>query len=199
MLGFDSVATASSLAAPPTFGSFPERFDIGGRFSPSQNVSLRVSGQDVSDQAEDKTLDELGLLVFLIKEEKKKMKMHKICIICVCTYTIRLKNRKLVTCRCMYRFGFSSSILAVDELKGSYSEDALFLGELSRAERPEVDVGFTAGDDVATVAGVELDSKHCLIGTLKHKHARLIRHQPSLHEDARFCFPMTTGDVCCDT
>lgn len=50
----------------------------------------------------------------------------------------------------------------------SYSKDALFLGELSCAVRPEVDVGFTTGDDVSAVAGVELHSKHSLVGTLKH-------------------------------
>lgn len=49
----------------------------------------------------------------------------------------------------------------------SYSKDALFLGELSCAERPEVDVGFTTGDDVGAVTGVKLHSEHSLIGTLK--------------------------------
>lgn len=40
----------------------------------------------------------------------------------------------------------------------SYSEDALFFGELPRVQSPEVDVGFAAGDDIAAVAGVEVNS-----------------------------------------
>lgn len=55
----------------------------------------------------------------------------------------------------------------------SYSKDALFLHELSCAEGPEVDVGFTTGDDVGAVAGVELHSKHSLISTLQiQQHTR---------------------------
>ena len=50
----------------------------------------------------------------------------------------------------------------------SYPKDALFLHELSCAQCPEVDVGFTTGDDVGTVTGVELHSKNSLIGTLEH-------------------------------
>lgn len=54
----------------------------------------------------------------------------------------------------------------------SYSKDALFLGKLSCAEGPEVDMGFTAGDDIGAVAGVELHSKHSLISALKIQHIR---------------------------
>lgn len=49
---------------------------------------------------------------------------------------------------------------------GSYSEDALFFGKLSSGECPEVDVGFTTGDDVGAVTGVEVHSKHSLGGSL---------------------------------
>lgn len=48
-----------------TFGPFAKCFDICGRFSPSQDVSFRVSGQNISSQTEHKALDEFGLLVFL--------------------------------------------------------------------------------------------------------------------------------------
>lgn len=55
----------------------------------------------------------------------------------------------------------------------SYSKDALFLSELSCAEGPEVDMGFTTGDDVGAVAGVKLHSKHSLISTLQiQQHTR---------------------------
>lgn len=48
-----------------TFGSFTERFDICRWLSPRQDVSFRVSGQNISSQTEHEALDELGLLVFL--------------------------------------------------------------------------------------------------------------------------------------
>lgn len=54
----------------------------------------------------------------------------------------------------------------------SYSKDALFLGELSIVEGPEVDVRFPTGDDVGAVAGVKLHLKHSLVGALRHKHTK---------------------------
>lgn len=57
----------------------------------------------------------------------------------------------------------------LDKLK-SYSKDALFLGELSCAECPEVDVGLSTGDDIGAVAGVKLHSKHSFSSTLQIQH-----------------------------
>lgn len=48
----------------------------------------------------------------------------------------------------------------------SHSKDALLLGELPRDQRPEVDVGLPAGDDVGAVVWVELHSEHSFVGTL---------------------------------
>ena len=53
------------------------------------------------------------------------------------------------------------------EVKQTYSKDSLFLGELPCDESPEVDVGFATGDDTGAVTGVELHSKHSLVGTLR--------------------------------
>ena len=59
----------------------------------------------------------------------------------------------------------------------SYSKDALFLGELSCAERPEVDVGFAAGDDVGAFAWVKLHSEHSFVGILETQHTQtLVQH-----------------------
>ena len=59
----------------------------------------------------------------------------------------------------------------------SYSEDALLLGELSCAERPEVDVGLPAGDDVGAVAEVKLHREHSLVGILETPHTQTrVRH-----------------------
>lgn len=55
----------------------------------------------------------------------------------------------------------------------TYSKDALFLSELSRAQRPEVDVGFPACDDVGAVARVKLHRKHGLVGALKNMAANI--------------------------
>lgn len=52
----------------------------------------------------------------------------------------------------------------------SHSKDALLLGELPWAQRPEVDVGLPAGDDVGAVVWVELHSKHSLVGSLEHEN-----------------------------
>lgn len=57
------------------------------------------------------------------------------------------------------------------EGRPSHSKDALLLGELARAQRPEVDVGFPAGDDVGAVVWVELHSEHSLICTLEDENA----------------------------
>lgn len=51
-----------------------------------------------------------------------------------------------------------------------HSKDALLLGELARAQRPEVDVGLAAGDDVGAVVWVELHGKHGLVCTLQDEN-----------------------------
>lgn len=48
-----------------TFCPFAQRLDVGCWFAPSQDVSFWVSSQHIPSQAECKTLDEFGLLVFL--------------------------------------------------------------------------------------------------------------------------------------
>lgn len=63
----------------------------------------------------------------------------------------------------------------------SYSKDALFLHELSCTQCPEVDVGFTTGDDVGAVAGVEIHSKNSLIGALKHNNTWLLSESRLCH------------------
>ena len=76
--------------APPhklaTFSSFPQRLHVSRGLPPGQDVALRVPGEDVSRQAEDETLDELGLLVFLLRDKERKN--EKICV--------ELKNGALV-------------------------------------------------------------------------------------------------------
>ena len=55
----------------PTFSAFPQGLHVGRGLPPGQDVPLRVPGEDVPRQAEDEALDELGLLVFLLRETKK--------------------------------------------------------------------------------------------------------------------------------
>jgi len=65
-----------------TFGSFAQGLDVGGGLPPRQDVALRVAGEDVSRQAEDEALDELGLLVLLLQDnddddDRRGKKMRK--------------------------------------------------------------------------------------------------------------------------
>lgn len=64
-------------------------------------------------------------------------------------------------------FFYCPDKLTLNTFKPSYSKDALFLGELSWVECPEVDMGFPTGDDIGAVTGVKLHSEHSLVGTLK--------------------------------
>lgn len=56
------------------------------------------------------------------------------------------------------------------EVGSTHSKDALLLGQLSATQRPEVHVGFTAGDDVGAVAGVKLHREHSFSGALRYGH-----------------------------
>lgn len=61
---------AFNLSLLCTFSPFAQRAHIGSRSGPCQDIAFRVSGEDITIGVKHKTLDELGLLVFLERLER---------------------------------------------------------------------------------------------------------------------------------